>query len=162
MDNEKSAFTEFFKSVWGVFAVIITIVSMTFAANNYITKNFPSTWDLEEKLKAYVSKQEYFTGEGFSKRIEGLAKEFNIYRDNSSKRDIDMEKQFSEEISKLRAEYRMEKLIDITVRLKIVDELLLKDPDNRTLKNYREYLCKEHDRIQTKLDNSLKDLEKNK
>jgi hypothetical protein len=159
---DESAFTAVFKSVWGVLAVIITIVSMTFAANNYISKNFPSIWDLDEKLKSYVSKQEYFTGEGFGKRVDNLTKEFNIYRDNSSKRDVDMEKEFLEEISKLRAEYRMEKLLDLTMRLKIIDETLMKDPDNKTLQNYRMYLCKEHDRIQSKLDNSLKDLEKRK
>jgi len=159
---DESAFTTVFKSVWGVLAVIVTIVSMTFAANNYISKNFPSMWDLEEKLRSYISKQEYFTGEGFGKRVDNLTKEFNIYRDNDQKKTVDMEKQLADEIAKLRVEYRMEKLLDLTMRLKIVDETLLKEPNNRTLNNYRDYLCKERERLQNKLDNSLKDLEKQK
>jgi hypothetical protein len=71
-----------------------------------------------------------------------------------------MKKDFAEDITKLRAEYRTERLLDILMRLKVVDESLLKDPDNRILQNYRQFLCKEYDRMQGKLDNSLKELEK--
>jgi len=149
-----SAFESVFKSVWGVLAVVITIVSLTFGVNNYISKNFPSNDDLRvqiEKLEQILmSKPEFW------KIVRGLEDRL----DKAEKKDEYLKKEFKEDSTKLRAEYRTEKLIDTAMRLKVVDEVLLKDPNNQTLKNYREYLCKEYDRLQNKLDNSLRDLEK--
>jgi hypothetical protein len=158
MSNQESAFTAVFKSVWGVLAVIITIVSMTFAVNNYLSKNFPSVGDVKSSLEIIeakiISKPEYY------KKINDLEDRLVAMSEEFKKKNEYLKKDFADDITKLRAEYRTEKLLDILMRLKVVDETLLKDPNNKVLQNYRQFLCKEYDRVQGKLDNSLKELEK--
>ena len=158
MADQESAFTAVFKSVWGVLAVIITIVSMTFAVNNYLSKNFPSTGDVKSSLDLIeakiIPKPEYY------KKINDLEDRLAAMSEEFKKKNEYLKKDFADDITKLRAEYRTEKLLDVLMRLKVVDETLLRDPDNPVLQKYRQFLCKEYDRIQIKLDNSLKELEK--
>jgi uncharacterized protein YaaR (DUF327 family) len=157
-DESKPTSGDLFKSVWGILAIIVTIVSLTFGVISFLYKTFPTVVDLNDRsdsLKAsIVPKPEYY------KKINDIEDRLLSITEEFKKKNEYIRKDFAEDITKLRAEYRTEKLLDILMRIKVVDESLLKDPNNRTLQNYRQFLCKEYDRMQIKLDNSLKELEK--
>jgi len=155
-EQQDSAFTSVFKSVWGVLAVIVTIISLAFGLLNYIYKTFPTNEDLS---KFYISKQEYFQGEPYGKKVMTLTNDIAKLQEESRRKDEELNKRLKEELTKLRIEYRSERLRDILSQLKIIDEKLLTNPNDRSLQSYREMLCKEYDRVQKKLDNNLKDLE---
>jgi hypothetical protein len=149
---------DLFKSVWGILAIIVTIVSITFGVISFLYKTFPTVVDLNDRsdsLKAsIVPKPEYY------KKINDIEDRLVAITEEFKKKNEYIRKDFAEDITKLRAEYRTEKLLDLLMRIKVVDETLLKDPNNRILQNYRQFLCKEYDRMQIKLDNSLRELEK--
>jgi uncharacterized protein YaaR (DUF327 family) len=157
-DESKPTSGDLFKSVWGILAIIVTIVSLTFGVISFLYKTFPTVVDLNDRSDSLnasiVPKPEYY------KKINDIEDRLLSITEEFKKKNEYIRKDFAEDITKLRAEYRTEKLLDILMRIKVVDESLLKDPNNRTLQNYRQFLCKEYDRMQIKLDNSLKELEK--
>lgn len=138
------------KSVWGIIAAVFGLVGVVITIISFIGNTFPTNSDLVDK---YIAKAEYYTKSRENKDI--IEKQIKETNDNLEKQ----KKIYEGEIRKIRLEYRVERMHDLGQQLKLVDEKIKDHPEDTTLKNYRESIWKEYNRVRNKIDEGVKDLE---
>jgi hypothetical protein len=156
-DNQSITFTNMFTSVWGILATIVAIIGLGVGVMSFVYKTFPTVGDLNDKAvsiqSTIVPKPEYY------KRVIEIDEKLAKLNEQMVKSDAQTKKDLAQEISKLRVEYRTERLHDILNQLKLIDEKLLIHPEDISLKNFRIMLYKEYDRVRSKLDAGLREME---
>lgn len=141
-----------FKSVWGILTIIVAIIGLGVSVMSFVYKTFPTNSDIDEKLKTYISKQEYFQQEPYNKKVIIIEEALEKYKEQNSKG-------IEKELGKARVEAKTERLHLLSMLINIVDRKLIQHPDDKALKEFKEELCREYNRIRAKLDNNLKELE---
>lgn len=139
-----------FKSLWGIVSMIFGGVGALVVIFTFVFNTFATIPDVNEK---FIAKQEYYvklkeTKEPLDKQIKELHDTLEKYK-----------KQYETDIRKARLEYRVERMHDLGQHLKLVDEKLKDHPDDTSLKNYREVVWKEYNRIRNKIDDGVKEIE---
>jgi len=148
-----------FKSIWGILTIILAIVGLGVSVMSFVFKTFPTTSDIEEKGKTYITKQEYFQQEPFNKKVIGIEDAFKKFKEEAIKKDEENKKSFEKELTKARIEAKTERLHLLTLLINIVDRKLVEHPGDKSLTDFRDELCREYARVRSKLDNNLKELE---
>jgi hypothetical protein len=141
-----------FKSVWGILTIIVAIIGLGVSVMSFVFKTFPTNSDIDEKFKNYISKQEYFQQEPYNKKVLGIEEALEKYKEQNSKG-------IEKELGKARIEAKTERLHLLSMLINIADRKIIQYPDDKSLKEFREELCKEYNRVRSKLDNNLKELE---
>ena len=148
-----------FKSIWGILTIIVAIIGLGVSVMSFVFKTFPTTSDLEEKAKMFITKQEYFQQEPYNKKVLAIELEFHKFRDESYKKDEETKKSFEKELTKARIEAKTERLHLLTLLINIIDRKLVEHPDDKGLVDFKAELCREYTRVRSKLDNNLKELD---
>lgn len=143
-------FQQMFKSLWGVLSMLVSFVAVMIVVTTWVFNTFPTNTDIKEKL---IGKQEYYTKLRETK--DPIDKEIDMLKLELEK----IKKQYESDVRKLRLEYRVERLHDLGQQLKLVDEKLNHAQDDLALKNYREALWKEYNKIRSKIDDGVKEIE---
>jgi hypothetical protein len=143
-------FNQMFQSLWGLISVGIGAIGIFVLVTTWIFNTFPTNLDIKEK---YIVKQEYYTKLRETK--EPIDKEIDSLKIELEK----VKKQYESDVRKLRLEYRVERMHDLGQQLKLIDEKLNHAQDDLALKNYREALWKEYNKIRSKIDDGVKEIE---
>jgi hypothetical protein len=143
-------FQQMFQSLWGLISVAIGAVGIFVMITTWVFSTFPTNSDLTDK---YITKAEYYTKLRENKEV--LEKEIKSLTEAVEK----TRKQYDTDIRKLRLEYRVERMHDLGHQLKLVDEKLNHAQDDLALKNYREALWREYNKIRGKIDDGVKEIE---
>ena len=143
-------FQQMFQSLWGLISVGIGAIGVFVLVTTWVFNTFPTNSDLTDK---YIQKAEYYTKLRENKEV--LEKEIKSLTEVVEK----TRKQYDTDIRKLRLEYRVERMHDLGYQLKLVDEKLNHAQDDLALKNYREALWKEYNKIRGKIDDGVKEIE---
>jgi hypothetical protein len=148
-----------FKSVWGILTIIVAIVGIGVSVMSFVFKTFPTNSDMEEKLKNYITKPEYFQQEPYARKTIMLELAFNKFREEAQKKDDEIKKSYEKELTKARMEAKTERLHLLSILINIADRKLVEHPGDKSLIDFRDELYKEYTRVRSKLDNNLKELD---
>lgn len=148
-----------FKSVWGILTIVVAIMGLATSVMTFVFKTFPTNTDLDEKMKMYITKQEYFQQDPYAKKTIILEAAFNKFREEAEKKDDVNKKAWEKELTKARIEAKTERLHLLMMLITIVEKKLVEHPDDKGLTSFKEELCREYNRVRSKLDNNLKELE---
>jgi len=143
-------FQQMFQSLWGLISVGIGAIGVFVLVTTWVFNTFPTNSDLTDK---YIQKAEYYTK--LRENKESHDKEVRNINEIIEK----IRKQYDTDIRKLRLEYRVERMHDLGQQLKLIDEKLNHTQDDLALKNYREALWKEYNKIRGKIDDGVKEIE---
>jgi len=143
-------FQQMFQSLWGLISVGIGAIGVFVLVTTWVFNTFPTNSDLTDK---YIQKAEYYTK--LRENKESHDKEVRNVNEIIEK----IRKQYDTDIRKLRLEYRVERMHDLGQQLKLIDEKLNHAQDDLALKNYREALWREYNKIRGKIDDGVKEIE---
>jgi hypothetical protein len=158
-EDEVTKEVSLFKSIWGILTIILAIVGLGVSVMSFVFKTFPTNSDIEEKLKNYITKPEYFQQEPYARKTIILELAFNKFREESQKKDEENRKLFEKELIKARMEAKTERLYLMALLINITDRKLVENPNDKSLLDFRAELGKEYDRVRDKLANNLKELD---
>ena len=143
-------FQQMFQSLWGLISVGIGAIGIFVMVTTWVFNTFPTNSDLTDK---YITKAEYYTKLKESKELHD--KEIRNANDIIEK----IRKQYETDIRKLRLLYRVDRMHDSAQQLKVLDEKLKDNPNDVSIKSYRDMIYNEYNRIRNKIDDGVKDAE---